>query len=180
VSRSIGSELPDELRTALDGERLEDGIGLIIELLTADEDEWPSVALLSVGEVVAPSASTVRLALWPGTTATRNLTRSGKGTLALFEGGLATYIRVATERGDDIAVGGMHHATFEGAIVDILRDEVTYARMTRGLTFDLPDAPKVLARWQATVAALLGAESGDEPTEGPGTGRDAGQDTSTR
>jgi hypothetical protein len=164
MSRSIGSQLPSDLRTALDGERLDDRIGLTILLLTTDEGGWPCVALLSVGEVVAPTPSSVRLALWPGTTATRNLARSRKGTLALFGAGFATYVRIETERGDDLLVGGRHHAYFRATIADVLRDDVTYARMTSGVTFELPDAATVLARWKDTVAAMLAAGDGGGAT----------------
>jgi hypothetical protein len=168
MSHSIGFELPSDLVTLLDGGRLEDGIGRTILLLTTDEGDWPSVALLSVGEVVASTPSTVRLVLWPGTTATKNLSRSRRGTLALFGDGLATYIRIEAQRGDDLLVGGMQHAYFRATIEDILRDDVTYARMTSGVTFELPDAPRVLARWKVTVAAMLQEGGRVGPKQGPG------------
>jgi hypothetical protein len=166
MSRSIGNVLPDDLFALLDGGRLDERIGLTILLLTCGEDGWPSVALLSVGEVVAPTPTTIRLALWPGTTTTGNLARTGKGTLAVFGEGRADYIQVAAERRADLPAGGMDHAYFESTVADILRDEVRYARMTSGVTFELPDPPAVLARWRATVDAMLAAPGTDEDRAG--------------
>jgi hypothetical protein len=60
-------------------------------------------------------------------------------------------------------------AYFEPTIAEILRDEVGYARMTSGVTFELPDPPKVLARWRATVDAMLA-----EPKTDSGFAVDAG------
>jgi hypothetical protein len=84
VSRSIGRELPRELFADLDGSHLDAKAGLTILLMTTDEAGWPCVALLSVGEVVAPTTMTIKLALWPGPTETRILSRTGRGTLAIF------------------------------------------------------------------------------------------------
>jgi hypothetical protein len=157
MSRSAGDQLPASIRASLDGGRLEERVGLTILALTADEASWPSAALLSVGEMVAPTPSTVRLALWPGTQTTRNLTRSSRGTLAFFGEGVATYVRIAARRGPNLRAGGMDHAYFEATVEEVLRDEVTYARMTSGITFELPDPGAILPRWRATVDALLGA-----------------------
>jgi hypothetical protein len=162
MSRSIGRELPRELFADLDGSHLDAKVGLTILLITTDEAGWPCVALLSVGEVVARTTLTIRLALWPGTTATRNLSRTGRGTLAIFGDGRADYIRIDVERDDDGRAGGMAHAHFEGSIAEILRDEVTYARMTSGITFELGNPSTTVERWRATVAAMLA----DEPPSG--------------
>lgn len=157
MSSSIGNEWPAPLQRLLDGRALEMGIGETIILLTSDEAGWSSVALLSVGEVVAPSARTVRLALWPGTTTTANLTRSGRGVLAFFGAGYAYFVRFEAQRLDDLPAGGMNHAFFDGTIADVRHDAVTYAQMTSGLQFELPERDKVLDRWRATVEAMLAA-----------------------
>lgn len=172
MSRSIGNELPGDLLATLDGRRLDEHVGLTILLLTCGEDGWPSVALLSVGEVVAPTPTSIRLALWPGSATTANLARSGRGTLAIFGAGRADYIRVLADRREDRRVGSIHHACFESTITEILRDEVTYARMTSGVTFELPDPTTVLARWRATIDAMLA-----EPSTESGSSGDAGGST---
>ena len=70
-----GSDLPADLVDLLAGERLEDGVGLVIQVLTADDDGWPRSCLLSAGEVLATGPRRLRLALWTGTHSTANLTR---------------------------------------------------------------------------------------------------------
>ncbi len=146
------ARLPSTLFTLLDGSEIADRVGLTIELLTVDSDGWPRVALLSAGEVLALSPSVIRLALWPATQSTSNLTRSGQGSLALVHAGAAYAIRLSTRRIADLADPVL--AAFEGAVASVRRDEVAYARLRAGITFELPDPEPVVARWQATVAEL--------------------------
>ncbi len=126
-------------------------MGLTLELLTAAEDGWPRVALLSAGEVLAMSDSEVRLALWPDSRTTANLTRTGQGVLAFVHDGAAFTVRVEASRGPNLP-GPL--AVFDGRVAGVRRDEVGYARLTSGITFDLPDAPAVVARWRETIEAL--------------------------
>jgi hypothetical protein len=100
------------------------------------------------------------------------LTRSPRATLALFGEGFARYVRVAFRRGPNLPAGGMDHAYFDGTIEEVLEDEVSYARMTSGITFELPDTDKVVARWRATVDALLAAPGVEGAPVGEG-GRSA-------
>lgn len=76
-----------ELFTLLDGKVLEDKQHEAMMLLTVTEDQWPHIAMISVGEVVALDEGNLRLALWPGTTTTGNMIRTRKATLAVFTGG---------------------------------------------------------------------------------------------
>lgn len=154
MSTSLGPELPAELLRLLDGHDLEGGLGLTIQLVTKAEDGWPTVALLSVGEVLAVSPGELRLALWPGSSATANLGRDGQATLALVEGGAAWYIRIACEPVAVTRSGQMVHASFRAEVRDVLRDAVAYARLAGGIAFELPDAPRVLERWRETIEAL--------------------------
>jgi hypothetical protein len=143
--------LPADVVALLDGNELGARVGLTIELLTVAEDGWPGVALLSVGEVLAMSESEIRLALWPVSRTTANLTRTGQGVLAFVHAGAAYSVRLETERGDDLP-GPL--AAFAGQVAGVRRDEVDYARLTSGITFDLPDAQAVVARWRRTIEAL--------------------------
>jgi hypothetical protein len=145
------SVLPADVVALLDGSDLEARVGLTIELLTVAEDGWPGVALLSAGEVLAISDSDVRLALWPSSRTTANLTRTGRGVLAFVHAGAAFTVRVEARRAADLP-GPL--AAFAGRVAAVRRDEVGYARVTSGITFDLPDAPAVVARWRETIEAL--------------------------
>jgi hypothetical protein len=154
VSKSIGNALPDSLRTALSGDDLDRGAGLTYILLTPDELGDVSIALLSVGEVLATDERTIRLALWPGTTATANLERTGRGTLASIEPEATLYVRFDAERVGDVRAGGMNHASFVCRVTDVLADDVSYATITAGLRFALRDPDAVLPRWRETIEAL--------------------------
>jgi len=154
------NHLADAL-ASLDGSRIEDGVGDTLILVSTDEEEWPHVALLSVGEVLAmgtgPDAE-VRIALWPNTAATRNLTRTGKALLAIIGRQRCLYLRLAIRRGPDLhpTKGGL--AAFAATIERAVEDEVGYALITTGIRFDLRDQPDTLERWQRTVAALREAD----------------------
>jgi hypothetical protein len=161
MSRSIGSELPSELRGLFDGADLVSGEGLTILLLTSTQDGWPYQAMISVGELLAVDARRVKLALWPSSTATENLTRSGKATLTLVHQGIGYALRCLARRGADLEVEpGGPLAYFELQIEDILEDAVSYATLTSGVTYKLNEPEKVLPRWMATVAALRAIDDG--------------------
>src|SRR5438874_13193046 len=81
MTRSLGSELPDLVLQLLDGSQLAQREGLTFLLLTNDEENWPQVAMLSVGELVAIDSHSLRAALWLNSGSSRNLTRTGRATL---------------------------------------------------------------------------------------------------
>jgi hypothetical protein len=150
--------LPSGVLGLLDGHDLEAGVGLTIQLLTADESGWPRVALLSVGEVLALDDSVLRLALWPGSRTTANLTRTGRGTLAFVHDHASYAVQVEARRAADLAAP-VERAVFYGRLAAVHRDEVPYAVLTTGITFDLPAPAPVLERWRATIDALRAAGS---------------------
>jgi hypothetical protein len=154
VSRRIGDALPAQLLDALAGTDLAGQVGRTYALLTADERGDVSVALLSAGEVVAMDDRRLRIALWPGTTATRNLQQAGRGTLASIEPEGSYYIRLEARRAADLQAASMNHAVFDAHVTEVLSDDVSYAAIESGVRFDLKDPAAVLERWQSTVDAL--------------------------
>jgi len=165
----VTAQLPDELVRLLDGTDPDRSVGLTFELVTVDAEGWPRVALLSVGEVLALDASRLRLALWPGSHTTANLTRSGRCTLALVWSGAAVTLRLVTCRGADLREPEL--AVFDGRVLSVRRDEVPYARLTSGITYELPERAEVVERWASTIDKLRG-HPGCEP--GPETSGAAG------
>ena len=135
-------------------------IGLDMLLLTTTDDGWPHLAMLSVGELLAVGRTSLRAALWPSSTATRNLTASGQATIALIHEGVAYYVRCRARRGGDLDVPSSQDglAYFALEIADILEDVVPYAELTSGITFRLADAAESLPRWHERVEALRRAE----------------------
>ena len=145
--------LPEEIRKMLDGDDLAAQASLVFELLTVAPSGWPHVALLSVGEVVALDEHSVGLALWPTSTTTDNLQRSGRALLQIYLDGAAYRLRLAARPlADDL--GGGKLALFSARVESTVRDEVSYARITSGPTIELANAERAVARWQSQVEAI--------------------------
>jgi len=155
MSRSLGDQLPDTLRQLLDGTDVAGREGVTFLLVTGDESGWPHMALLSVGELVATDAHTLRAALWLHSSTTKNLSREGRGMLAIVANGNGYYVRLTAERGPDLDLGSDGRlAYFALRIEDILEDTADYATLTSGVTFRLNRPDQVVPRWQRTVDAL--------------------------
>jgi len=159
MPRSLGPALPAALRRLFDGRDLAARIGLTFLLLTTDEQGWPHLALLSVGELVATSEGRLDAALWLNSTSARNLERDGRGLLALVSDGAGYSLRVHAHRQADLDLGDDGRlARFALDIDDVLEDAVAYATLTSGITFTLHQPDQVVARWQRTIEALSVAE----------------------
>jgi hypothetical protein len=142
----------------LDGSDLARREGLTFQLLTTDEQDWPQVALLSVGELVAIDAQSLRAGLWLHSSTSKNLTRTGRATLVLIANGNGYYVRLRAERGNDLDLGTEGRlAYFVLKIEDVLEDAADYASLTSGVTFRLKSPEQVVPRWQRTVDALRAA-----------------------
>lgn len=158
VTRSLGNQLPDNLRALLDGSDLAQREGLTFQLLTTDEADWPQVALLSVGELVAVDSRSIRAGLWLHSGTSKNLTRSGRATLVAIADGNGYYVRVAARRGPELDLGAEGRlAFFVLDVQDVQEDSADYAKLTSGVIFKLVDPASVVPRWQHTVDALRAA-----------------------
>jgi hypothetical protein len=158
MSRSIGDQLPDSLRQLLDGSDLAGREGLTFLLITTDEGGWPQMAMLSVGELVAIDARTLRAGLWLHSSSSKNLSRTGLGMLTLVADGNGYYVRLAAQRGADLDLGAEGRlAYFVMHVEDVQEDSTDYATLTSGVTFRLKQPEQVVPRWQRTVDALRAA-----------------------
>lgn len=154
VSHSLGNSLPESLRAVMSGSDLSEREGHTFQLLTTSRDGWPYQALLSVGEVLAVGPRTIRLALWPNSTATHNLTENGRATLTFILDGASYALRLLAARGSDLAMSHYGHlAFFEATVEEVREDRAPYANLVSGVTFELKDREEVLPRWEATVRA---------------------------
>ena len=154
---SLGRSLPPRLRDLFGGTDLAAGVGgQTFLLLTVDEDGWPRMAMLSVGELLAADdGETLRAGLWLHSNATRNLTREQRAVLAVVADGAGYYLRLHARRGPDLDLGEDGRlAYFELAIDDVLEDVVGYAELTSGMRFRLHQPEQVVPRWERTIAAL--------------------------
>jgi hypothetical protein len=160
MPRSLGNLLPDAVRIPLDGSDLAGRSPFeVFQLLTTDEQCWPHMALLSVGELVAVDARTIRAGLWLHSSTSKNLSRDGRAVLATIANGNAYYVRLTARRGADLDLGAEGRLAYFVLDVDeVLEDATDYATLTSGMTFLLNHPEQVVPRWQHTVAALLRAE----------------------
>ncbi len=146
--------MPAQLLPLIDGHDLAAGVGETFLLLTQTDTGWTHVAMLSVGEVLATSESEIRLALWPRSNTTANLSRTATGTLMIVHGGAAYYLRLRAVRRPDLRVDGSLRAFFVASIEAVLEDRVGYATMISGPRFQLNDSGGVLASWRQTVEEM--------------------------
>lgn len=159
MARSVGTEIPEAIRPLFNGEDLASREGLTFSLLTATPDGWPHLAMLSVGEVVAVDARTLRVALWRKSTAEGNLSPTGRATLTLVHGGAGYSLRCSAVRGEDIETPSGHGLSyFELRVEEAFEDVAPYADLTGGITYKLKVPASVFPRWRSTVDAMLARE----------------------
>jgi hypothetical protein len=155
MTRSVGEALPEPLWRILDGADPQAHVGLTIVLATPAVSGWPLIALLSTGEILAPSPRDVRIGLWASSTTTAALTETGRTTLAMVHDGAAWDVNLRCERAPDIVVeGGGHLAAFRCRVEEVLEDRVGYAALTDGIRYRLHHPEQVLPRWQTMLAGL--------------------------
>jgi hypothetical protein len=155
-----GEGLPAPLAQLLDGEALPEKTGVAFLLTTVGGSGWPNVALLGAGELLAPTPRVIRLALWPDSRTTANLTGSGKATLFVVHDGAAFTVELAARRLADIRAGEATLACFSSQVEGGAEDRADYATLTSGVAFRLHDPDRALAHWQATILALKGLRDG--------------------
>lgn len=149
------SELSAELYELLNGKELETKQHEAMMLMTVTEEGWPHTAMISVGEVIALDTKRVRLAMWSGTTTTRNMIRTEKATLSFAFAGQMHYIKLALTRLPVLPAAKHPRERFEAAIVGVRSDSARYADIETGIQIELKDGESVLRRWQETLAELL-------------------------
>jgi hypothetical protein len=160
MTYSSNEHLPESARLLLDGSELRGRAGQTFLLLTTDQAGWPHMAMLSVGEVVAIDARTLRAAVWLHSSTSNNLTRDGRGVLSFVVDGRAYTVRLTATRVADLDPGSDGQlAQFIFEVRDVREDTADYAQLISGVTFRLNEPDRVIPRWERTVAALLAAAS---------------------
>lgn len=144
-------QLPAPVAALLDGADLPTKIGQTLLLVACDSEGWPRMALLSVGEVLAPSLSEVRLALYPGSRTTQALRSQGRALLVVVLDGCTYKVELTAAEIPDAEPSS---ASFTCAVHTVVEDRVPYARIEQGVTFTLVDEAATLTRWARTTARL--------------------------
>lgn len=155
MSRALEPRTPAPLRALIESDDLAAAEGFTMLLVSVTRDGWPHTAMLSVGEVVTVDDTSLRFALWPGSTATRNLTPQGRATLNAVVDGVSYALRLDFKRVGEIETARAGRlARFTASVAGATADEAPYATLESGVRFRLKDPPSVLARWAELRAAL--------------------------
>jgi len=153
MTTELGPSVPARLRAEIDG----DADGFTILLITVGDGGWPHVAMISAGELVVVDDRTLRIATWPGSRTTANLTATGRATLSAVADATAFALRISTHRGDDLAIpGDPTLACFDAVVDSATADRAPYADLETGVRFRLRDPDAVRRRWARTRRALAG------------------------
>jgi len=157
VSRSLGAALPPALEERLSQKDLPRLLGRGLPLLTVDDRGRPHPMLLSYLEVLAVSATTVRVAIGARSNSRRNLEARGAATLLIAESDVTMYVKCRAA-GAPLIAGEL--ARFDLVVEDVLEDVAEEgeggARITGGVTYAPVQA--LDSDWARATLAVLRAE----------------------
>lgn len=142
--------LPDALLRLLDGTGLARKIGTTLQLVVSDDREWPRIASLSVGELLASGPGELLLTIYSHSRTTAALAERGRGLLVVVDDGAIVKVELVASALDTTDGRTM----FRCAVVGVERDEVPYARVKHGIEFELVDGTAATARWEQQLANL--------------------------
>lgn len=154
MSKPVGDRLPEEVRRALDGQALEDKVGVAYLLVTADDDGTPRPCMLSAGELLAVDDRTLRVALWPGTRTSANLARGSPALLCYVAPGSVFYVR---GRGRPLPeTTSTRLARFEIGVESVESDVHEGMPVTSPIVFSVEgsDPAAVVEAWRGQIRAL--------------------------
>lgn len=154
MTREISDRLPDQVMRAFDGRDVEGKIGIAYLLMTVDPEGTPRPCMLSAGEILAPDDRHLRVALWPGTNTTRNLTNGSPVLLCYVAPGTTLYVRArprALGRSEAVRL-----ERFELDVVSVETDAHPGMPVTSPITFEVAsgDVAKVADSWREQLRAL--------------------------
>ena len=154
MSRSLGAALPPALEKRLSQKDLPRFLGRGLPLVTVDDRGRPHPMFCSYLEVLATSATTVRVAIGAGSNTGRNLEARGAATLLIAEPDVTMYVKCRAA-GAPLIAGEL--ARFDLVVEDVLEDVAEEgeggARITGGVTYAPVQA--LDSDWaRATLAAL--------------------------
>ena len=154
MSRSLGPALPPDLQKRLSQQDLPRLLGRALPLLTVDDRGRPHPMLCSYLELLAVSATVIRVAVGARSGARRNLEARGVATLLVVEPDVTVYVKCRTS-GAPVLSGDL--ACFELLVEEVLEDEAAEgeagARITGGLTY--APVPALDSGWARAVLAAL-------------------------
>ncbi|WP_055108280.1 hypothetical protein [Paenibacillus ihumii] len=146
--------LSPHLYSLLSGKNLPDKQHEAFMLLTVTEQNWPHTAMISAGEIVAVSRTTLRLGLWENTVTARNIVRTGQAMLVAVSAQTACYVRMSLKRLPDLAEAKHPRTRFEAIVAECREDKAKYADIISGVQIRLKEPEMVMERWKETIEEL--------------------------
>lgn len=159
MTRVTNRDLPQPITSLLNGRNLSEKLGHTFLLASSLSGDWPHLAMLSVGEVLASSPRQIRLALWASNGTTAALRKTGRGLLLIVLEGVTYKIRISAQPVEAFEQPDL--VAFKCHVERCDEDVVGYARVTHGIEFVLEDRERVLDRWSDQVESLRRMEDSD-------------------
>jgi hypothetical protein len=124
-----------------------DTLATAFELLTVDEDGWPLVAHLSVGEILVDTDGAMRIALWPGTRSNAALQSTRLATLIFVCDGSIYEVRCRCAAVRQL-VGEARLDAFLLVPVDVRDKSAPYAKVVSGVTYAYKKPGEARGHWK--------------------------------
>ncbi len=154
MSRSLGAALPPDPQKRLSQQDLPQLRGRALPLLTVDDRGRPHPMLCSYLELLAVSATVIRVAVGGRSSARRDLETRGVATLLIVEPDVTMYVKCRAS-GAPMLSGEL--ARFDLVVEEVLEDAAAEgeegARITGGLTY--APVPALDSEWARAVLAAL-------------------------
>src|SRR5713101_7051141 len=160
MSKSLGSELNDDMFLRLRGEKEVAFAEKVILIATVDDGGRPHPAMLSYLEVVARDRSNIRLATYKESSTTENMRRNGKATISIIDERVACYIKgkvVELKRGMSCA---RHNSKMNLHVEEVLADDVNEefepgAYVSSGVMYRNPNRAAQILKAREVLKELL-------------------------
>ncbi|HLH85501.1 MAG TPA: hypothetical protein VKU79_01385 [Thermoplasmataceae archaeon] len=157
MSKPLGSKLPGDIITLLSCNN--DPKDSVVALATADQAGFPHFALLSPYQVIAPGESTLYVAVYDGTASCSNLLRTSHGTLLLFHGGGAYYIKGSFVEHGKIESSANHtlEVVFRVQLREVLLDRSEIAPIISEPRFSVKNVRDAYTHTRESLCRLAGS-----------------------
>ena len=157
MTRSLGAALPQALQARLSQKELPRLLGRGLPFLTVDDRGRPHPMFCSYLELLAMSATVVRVAVGVESGTRRNLEARGAATLLIAEPDATIYVKCRAA-GAPLVSGNL--ARFELTVEEVLEDAAAEgeegARITGGVTY--APVPALDSEWARATLAVLRLE----------------------
>ena len=145
MAKSIGTELPQDAFVLLTRGELASQDNRVVQIVTASQEGWPNLALLTYAGVMAKDKTTLHLATWADGECAADLRHNGRLVVLIIGHDMAYYVRGIAEEVTDAGRGltdvnqqGGESALafFKARIEEVFEDRVPTARILTGVTFE--------------------------------------------